>query len=420
MDGTHVVANLYRCHGEARYLTHAGALRGACLDAIERAGLTVLGDLFHEFPAGGAGPHASGGVTGCVVLAESHVAIHTWPEIASVTLDAYVCNFSRDNSDRARQVVDELTRLFAPEDEVRHDVPRDRQYLYEYMNEDYGFFVRSTRRIGAGHTGIQALEIHDSPQFGRLLRLDGCFMTSEKEEFVYHENLIHPAATAHAAPKRILIVGGGDGGAAEEALKHPSVERLTLVELDPEVIGVAKRHFGAVHRGAFDDPRLAVALADGKEFLAATREKFDIIALDLPDPVGPAAPLYEEPFFDHCRRALARGGALVLHMGSPWSRPDRVRAIHGRLARLFKIVRPYTMFIPLYGTLWSMAVCSDTLDPIALAAAEVDERIAARGLPHLQYYNGATHKAVFALPNFVRDLIAGAGRAAPDAKTRAA
>ena len=215
-------------------------------------------------------------------------------------------------------------------------------------------------------------------------------------------------------------MGGGDGGAAEEALKHPSVERLTLVELDPEVIGVAKRHFGAVHRGAFDDPRLAVAIADGKEFLAATRERFDIIALDLPDPVGPAAPLYEEPFFDHCRRALARGGALVLHMGSPWSRPEGVRAIHGRLARLFKIVRPYTMFIPLYGTLWSMAVCSDTLDPIALSAAEVDERIAARGLPHLQYYNGATHEAVFALPNFVRDLIAGAGRAAPDAKTRAA
>jgi spermidine synthase len=288
------------------------------------------------------------------------------------------------------------------------------------MNEDYGFFLRAARRLEGGHTGVQALEVHDTPQFGRVLRLDGCFMTSEKEEFVYHENLAHPAAIAHAGPKRVLIVGGGDGGLAEEVLKHPSVERVTLVELDARVIEVAKQHFGAVHRGAFDDPRLEVLVADGKAFVAGTRAKFDLIALDLPDPVGPAAPLYETPFLRECKRALARGGALVLHMGSPWARPDRVTEIFRRLAGCFKLVRPYTMFIPLYGNLWSMAVCSDALDPTRLAAADVDARIAERGLRDLRYYNGATHQAVFALPNFVRDLTVGAVRAPPQAKKRAA
>ena len=126
MDGLHVLANLYRCRGAAHCLTDAAALRERCIAAIERAGLTVLGDLFRQFPGSGGAPDPSAGVTGCVVLAESHVAIHTWPEIACVTLDAYVCNYSRDNTERARALVDELTALFDPEDCVRHDVPRGR------------------------------------------------------------------------------------------------------------------------------------------------------------------------------------------------------------------------------------------------------------------------------------------------------
>ena len=126
MDGLHVLANLYRCRGAARCLTDAAALRERCIAAIERAGLTVLGDLFRQFPGSDGAPDPSAGVTGCVVLAESHVAIHTWPEIACVTLDAYVCNYSRDNTERARALVDELTALFDPEDCVRNDVPRGR------------------------------------------------------------------------------------------------------------------------------------------------------------------------------------------------------------------------------------------------------------------------------------------------------
>jgi spermidine synthase len=399
LDGIHVVANLYRCRQGARYSTDAELLRQFCYDSINRAGLTALGDLFHAFEGGG--------VTGALVLAESHLAIHTWPELNSVTLDVYVCNYTQDNSSKARQVVNDLLRLFDPEDYVRHEVPRDRQHLYEALNDDYGFYIRSSKRLEEGRTEFQDLEIHDTPQFGKLFRLDGCFMTSEREEFVYHENLIHPALTAHPDPRKVLIIGGGDGGAAEEALKHPGVEQVVLVELDGKVVEIAKRYFGQIHRGAFDSPRLRLLIEDGMKFLAETDERFDVIALDLPDPIGPATELYEEDFFRDCKRALAPGGVLTLHMGSPVSKPERVRTHYERLTRVFGIVKPYVMFIPLYGCLWTMAACSESVDAAAVPAEEIDKRIARRGLQDLQYYNGSTHQAVFALPNFVRELTVG-------------
>jgi S-adenosylmethionine decarboxylase proenzyme len=126
LDGLHILASLYACGGDARCLTDAARLRAHLIAAVERAGLTVVGDLFRQFPGADGAPDPAAGVTGCVVLAESHVAIHTWPEIACVTLDAYVCNHSRDNTARARALVDDLTALFRPEDCVRHEVPRGR------------------------------------------------------------------------------------------------------------------------------------------------------------------------------------------------------------------------------------------------------------------------------------------------------
>src|SRR5690606_10216495 len=122
------------------------------------------------------------------------------------------------------------------------------------------------------------------------------------------------------------------------------------------------------------------------------------------DPIGPATALYEESFFRQCAAALAPGGALTLHLGSPVAEPERVRAHTERLANVFGIVRPYVVFVPLYGSLWSMACCSNTLDPLALSIDEVENRLTKRGVRELQYYNGQTHHAVFALPNYVRAL----------------
>ncbi len=223
---------------------------------------------------------------------------------------------------------------------------------------------------------FQTVEVFETPQFGKLFRLDGWYMTSEKDEFFYHEPIVHCAALAHPAPRSALVIGGGDGGSSEELLKHRTIERVVMAELDPEVVRVATRYLGKVHRGAFEDPRLQVHIGDGFEFTAKLGEKFDLIVFDLTDPDTPAARLYTPEFFAMAKRALNPGGAISLHIGSPIFQPERVRRMLADLRSVFAIVRPLGLYIPLYGAYWGLAVVSDSLDPCAVDAA--DDRAAAR------------------------------------------
>jgi len=398
MNGLHLIGDLTGCRCDPKILLDGALFRERCLQMVRDVGLTIMDATFHQFEGSG--------FTGTVVLAESHLAIHTWPEQRGLTLDIYVCNFSGDNSDKARALFRSLVDHFQPAEAATHEIDRGEHLLMEPLNASTGFYIKATRQLGEWQTKYQKLSIYDTPHFGKLFRLDGFNMTSEKDEFVYHENLIHPAATAHAGPKNVLVIGGGDGGSSEEVLKHPSVEQVTMVEIDAEVIKVAKEHFGAVHNGVFDNPKLRVLIEDGLRFVRETREKFDLVVLDLNDPMGPAEPLYTTEFFQQCRAILAPGGALTLHLGSPAAQAAQVVEISGRLNSVFRIVRPFTMFVPLYGSLWGMACASDKLDPKSFTADEIDRRIEHRKLIELQYYNGETHEAVFALPNFVRDLVA--------------
>ena len=398
MNGLHLIGDLSGCRCDPRLLLDCESFRDKCIGFVKDAGLTIMDVSFHQFEGSG--------FTGTVVLAESHLAIHTWPERNGLTLDVYVCNYSADNSAKARKVFAAIIDHFQPTEAALHEIDRGEHLLMEPLNDSTGFYIRADRQLGEWQTRFQKLAIYDTPQYGKLFRLDGFNMTSEREEFVYHENLIHPALTAHNAPKKVLIIGGGDGGSSEEALKHPSVEQVTMVEIDPDVIRVAKEHFGAVHNGVFDNPKLRVLIEDGIEFVRETHEKFDLIALDLNEPMGPAEALYATAFFQQLRHTLAPGGALALHIGSPVAQPARVAELAQRLNSVFRIVRPYTMFIPLYGSQWTMVVCSDKLDPKSFTADEIDRRIEQRKLQELRFYNGETHEGVFALPNYVRDLVA--------------
>lgn len=397
MNGLHLIGDLSSCRCDPQRLLDSNSFRDKCIEMVNASDLTVMDAVFKQFD--------NSGFTGAVVLAESHLAIHTWPEANGLTLDVYVCNYSADNSTKAQQLFDTVVDYFQPAEIVKQAIERGEHMLIEPLNASTGFYIKASHCIGEWRTKYQKIAIFDTPHYGRIFRLDDYNMTSEREEFVYHENLIHPALTAHDAPEKVLIIGGGDGGSSEEALKHPSVEQVTLVEIDADVITVAKEHFKAVHHNVFDNPRLRIIVDDGIRFVRDTRDKFDLIALDLNDPVGPAAALYSEDFFRQCREALTPEGALTLHIGSPTAQPERVAELAQRLNRVFPIVRPYTLYIPLYGALWALAVCSGQLDPTAFSTDEIDTRISTRGLTQLQYYNGESHLGVFALPNFVRELV---------------
>ncbi len=283
-------------------------------------------------------------------------------------------------------------------------------FLTEQLSDDAGYFYRAGRLLEKGRSAWQDYEVWDTPRFGRLFRLDGCFMTSERDEFYYHENLIHVPGSAHPGLRRVLVIGGGDGGSAEELLKYPGIERIVLAELDDKVIDIARRYLEGVHHGALDDPRVDIRIGDGMAYVreqgGAGGERYDLVVLDLTDPVGPAEALYSEDFFRACRALLAPGGAISLHIGPPVFQPERVRELVQRLRRVFAVVRPYFLYIPLYGSLWGLATAADVLDPLACAADEVDRRLAERRIGALQHYNGAVHRAQFALPNHLRDLLA--------------
>ncbi len=295
-------------------------------------------------------------------------------------------------------------------------------WLTESLDDGFRYSIRSSRVLCKFRSAYQCVEIHESDSFGRLMVLDGSFMVSERDEFFYHENLVHVPACTHPRPVSALIIGGGDGGAAEELLKHACIRQVTLVEIDPAVIDVARTYLHSVHRGVINEegghPNLRVRIGDGLQYVQNSSDRYDLIILDLTDPGGPSTPLYTADFYQACAARLNPGGILGLHVASPFAHPDRIVATLTALRSGFEIVRPYMVTVPLSGGPWMMACASNTLDPATLCAAAADTRISTRCITDLQLYNGSTHQAAMALPNFVRSVVALAEGKAQDGISR--
>ena len=264
-----------------------------------------------------------------------------------------------------------------------------------------GYTFKIRKVLHSGETGLQRIDIFETDGLGKVLVLYGSIMITEKDQFVYHEMLCHVAAYAHADPRRVLIIGGGDGGTLREYCRHP-VEKVTMVEIDRQVVELCRRYFPDHH--GFDDPRADMVCADGAGFVRDCDQTFDIIAVDSADPVPPADVLFERAFFESCHRRLAPGGIFVAQTESPFLNADVIGRVYGELREVFPIVRMYTAVVPTYpGAMWSFAFCSDDRDPIADLDAD---RIADRKLP-LKYYSADVHRAAFALPPFVSRLVEG-------------
>lgn len=285
-------------------------------------------------------------------------------------------------------------------------VPAGGEFAVEQLSPDFGFYLRTTELLAERRSPDQHIEIVQTPLFGRAMRIDGCFMTSERDEFFYHEPMVHLPAITHGNVRQALVVGGGDGGSAHNLLRYPQMERVVLAELDRDVIDMAREWLPAVHRGAFDDPRLEIRLGDGRAYIESCEAQFDQIVLDLTDPFGPAVALYTRDFYRLCQRALKPGGVISLHIQSPIHRGDTMGRLVASLRGVFGVVRPYMQYVPLYGTLWAMAMASDSADPLTLSAAEVDERLRRSGVDGLQLYSGQTHHALLSMPPFVQALLA--------------
>jgi len=258
-----------------------------------------------------------------------------------------------------------------------------------------------------GRSDYQTIRVLDTVPFGKALILDDVLQTTETDEFIYHEMLVHPVLISLSQPERVLIIGGGDGGCLRRALEH-RLREVVQVELDRAVVEACRRYLPRVSSGAFDDPRLRLLFADGYEFVEKAREPFDAVIVDLTDPLppGPSLRLFTAEFYQLVRRILKEDGLMVTQSSSPLLLTDDLLRIYANLKAVFPLVRVYLAPVPSYpGVLWSFALASGGNDPLALDEATVRQRLEARGISP-RYYSPQMHLASFALPPFLADLLA--------------
>jgi spermidine synthase len=342
--GVHILADLWGCPADV--LDDRDGVVAAVRRAAEAAGATVLGISAHRFE-----PH---GVTAAALLAESHVAIHTWPGSGYAAVDVFTCGPHM----RPEECVGRLREALGATDSRVTAADRGDRGAPWWFTERELPYGRSGVRIGLEVTGVVAdvrsryghIQVLDTTLHGRALVIDGIVQTTAGDEFVYHEMLVLAPSLQHGRPESVLIIGGGDGGALRQALRVASVRRAVLVEIDPTVTALCREHLPQVCGGAFDDPRVELVHADGAEYLDGGQERFDVVVLDLTDPVpgGPAQRLFETRFLETARDALAPGGVLATQCGSVTLQPAEVRAQLGRMRAVFGSTRLHTAVVPGY------------------------------------------------------------------------
>lgn len=273
--------------------------------------------------------------------------------------------------------------------------------LYQGWQADY----RCDEVYFDSATDHQRLVIFKNPIFGRMMMLDGVTQTTEADEFIYHEMLAHVPIMAHGDAKKVLIIGGGDGGMLREVLRHTSVELCTMVEIDPSVVELSKQYLPNHSAGAFDDPRTHLVFDDGAAFVKNPPHTYDVMIVDSTDPIGPGEVLFQDTFYANARRCLNPGGILVTQNGVPFMQPDELKNTVTHLKHLFADASCYLATIPTYvGGPMAMGWATDNAELRHIDLDVLDARFKSAEIK-TQYYAPAVHKAAFALPGYVSDNV---------------
>jgi spermidine synthase len=247
----------------------------------------------------------------------------------------------------------------------------------EKQTKNHGITTKIKKTLYHDQSEFQTLDVIETIEFGNMLVLDGMVMTTDRDEFVYHEMITHVAMNTHPNPKEVLVVGGGDGGVIREILRYPTVIRAVLAEIDGKVIEASKKYFPQI-AGKLDDPRVDIQVTDGIRHIQENKGKYDVIIVDSTEPVGPAVGLFQKPFYEGIYEALKEEGIMVAQTESPWFNRD---------------------LIPTYPSgLWSFTIGSKKYDPLKVNEAELKKF-------DTRYYRPEMHKALFELPAFVLELL---------------
>jgi len=274
-------------------------------------------------------------------------------------------------------------------------------YTELYTTKNMGLMIRIKKMLYSAQSDIQRIDIFESYDLGRIFALDGITMTSEKDEFMYHEMLVHVPMFLHPNPRKVLVIGGGDGGSIREVMKHDCVEKAILCEIDPMVIEAARKYLPTTSC-EFDNPKVEIINENGAEFVKNFKNEFDVIIIDSTDPfAGEGGALFTEEFYKSCYDALTENGVLSAESEGFYDHGWTEMA-YGRIKKVFPITRLYLGFVPVYPSgLWGYTFGAKKIDPIK----DFDEERVKNFKKKLRYYNHEVHKASFALPNFIKEML---------------
>jgi spermidine synthase len=297
--------------------------------------------------------------------------------------------------------------------------PQSYKWFFETTTAVEGHMHAIVRTIAAAQTKFQQVEIMETASYGKCLVLDGRIQSSQADEFIYHEALVHPGMLAtEAPPERALVIGGGEGATLREILRYGSIKRAVMVDIDAEVVQLCRRHLPEMHQGAFEDARTELRHEDARAYLERSTERFDHICIDLVEPLeeGPACMLFTREFYTLVRDRLTPGGTMTMQAGmTKVGELPFFSAINRTLRDVFPVVAGYQSFISCFGTPWGFILATKKVDPARQDIAAVDRLIAERIGAPLAYWDGVTHQHAFALPRFIRKALDAATRVSTDA-----
>lgn len=279
-----------------------------------------------------------------------------------------------------------------------------------WFTEDHSphvrFSIRVEEHLYTGESEFQKIDVFQTTEFGKILTLDGYVMVTEKDEFIYHDMIVHVPMAAHPNIEKVLVIGAGDGGTVRELAKYSAIKQIDMVEIDEQVVDVCRRYLPQT-ACRLDDPRVSLYFEDGLRFVRRQENAYDLIIVDSTDPFGPGEGLFTKEFYGNCYHALNADGILVNQHESPFYGEDArgMQRAHKSITGFFPISKVYQAHIPTYPSgHWLFGFASKTYDPVSDLQAE---RWLALGL-ETKYYNPKLHAGSFALPNYVKELLVNA------------
>jgi spermidine synthase len=288
--------------------------------------------------------------------------------------------------------------------------------LLDHLTADSGSFFEFVREVATFRSRFQDVKLVESESYGLMLLLDGKVQSTQVDEFIYHEALVHPAMLSHPEPRNIYIAGGGEGAVLREVLRYGSVEEVVMADLDDEVVRICRDYLGSWHQGAFDDPRTKLVFEDARSVLMRDKSNYDVIICDLSEPVddGPSYMLFTHEFYRLCQERLNPGGILVTQSGCP--NLVYARSFHSvtlTMESVFKTVAPYLAFIPSFGSNWGFTIGSDRLRPLEIPVEELTRRMDSLD-GDLRFLDPGYLTAMFRLPKHLKDIKYDVGRVIRD------